>query len=145
MEPDHWTGNYVYEGTRNSRATRKFEKIMRERGEYRCAGVGCSLPDGKPIWAGRPLKLQVDHINGVSTDDSWKNLRLLCPNCHSQTENYAGRNKGLVETVPGGFSVKARTTGLRGFILKADSATYRIGQVAPTVVIHKISKDESER
>ena len=41
-----------------------------------------------------PIKCQVDHIDGDSTNNKLKNLRLLCPNCHSQTDTFAGRNKG---------------------------------------------------
>ena len=43
-------------------------------------------------WQGRPLVLELDHINGVSDDHRLENLRLLCPNCHSQTDTYCGRN-----------------------------------------------------
>ena len=42
----------------------------------------------------KPIKCQVDHINGDSTNNKLDNLRLLCPNCHSQTQTFAGRNKG---------------------------------------------------
>jgi 5-methylcytosine-specific restriction endonuclease McrA len=45
-------------------------------------------------WASRPIKCQVDHINGDSSNNKLDNLRLLCPNCHSQTDTFAGRNKG---------------------------------------------------
>ena len=44
-------------------------------------------------WHGNVLILQLDHINGVSSDHSLDNLRLLCPNCHSQTTTYCGKNK----------------------------------------------------
>jgi 5-methylcytosine-specific restriction endonuclease McrA len=40
-----------------------------------------------------PLTLQLDHINGVNDDHRLKNLRLLCPNCHTQQDTYAGKNK----------------------------------------------------
>lgn len=45
-------------------------------------------------WSNRPIKCQVDHINGDSSNNRLDNLRLLCPNCHSQTDTFAGRNKG---------------------------------------------------
>lgn len=44
-------------------------------------------------WNGIDLVLQLDHINGKSNDNRLENLRLLCPNCHSQTETYAGEKK----------------------------------------------------
>lgn len=48
----------------------------------------CSLSE----WQGKPLSMHIDHINGVKGDHRLENLRMLCPNCHSQTETYGGRN-----------------------------------------------------
>jgi hypothetical protein len=56
--------------------------------EYRC--YVCGLTE----WNGKPITLQLDHINGIHLDHRIQNLRLLCPNCHSQTETFAGKNKG---------------------------------------------------
>ena len=43
-------------------------------------------------WNGKPAPIELDHINGVRTDNRLENLRILCPNCHAQTKTYRGRN-----------------------------------------------------
>jgi formate-dependent nitrite reductase cytochrome c552 subunit len=43
-------------------------------------------------WQGEPITLHMHHINGDRTDNRLKNLTILCPNCHSQTPNYASKN-----------------------------------------------------
>ena len=55
--------------------------------EYKCAKCGIKE------WQNEPISLQLDHINGINNDHRLENLRLLCPNCHSQTETFAGKNK----------------------------------------------------
>ena len=55
--------------------------------EEKCAICGISN-----IWNNKTLTLQLDHINGDHNDNRLENLRFLCPNCHSQTETYSGRN-----------------------------------------------------
>lgn len=45
-------------------------------------------------WNGKPITLEVEHIDGNSEDSSKENVCLLCPNCHSQTETYKGKNIG---------------------------------------------------
>lgn len=56
--------------------------------EYKCSL--CNLQD---IWNGRKISLHLDHINGINNDNRLENLRFLCPNCHSQTDTYSGKNK----------------------------------------------------
>jgi hypothetical protein len=43
-------------------------------------------------WLGNKLSLHLDHINGINKDNRPENLRFLCPNCHSQTDTYCGKN-----------------------------------------------------
>lgn len=44
-------------------------------------------------WNNMPINMQLDHIDGNSHNHKLDNLRLLCPNCHSQTDTYCGKNK----------------------------------------------------
>jgi predicted RNA-binding Zn-ribbon protein involved in translation (DUF1610 family) len=54
---------------------------------YKCQKCGIGNE-----WDNDPLVLELDHINGNRLDDRLLNLRFLCPNCHSQTSTYKGRN-----------------------------------------------------
>ncbi len=47
-------------------------------------------------WQDKELKLQLDHINGDNHDNRLENLRWLCPNCHSQTDTFCGKQKPKV-------------------------------------------------
>jgi Zn finger protein HypA/HybF involved in hydrogenase expression len=44
----------------------------------------CGITD----WNGKPLTIEIDHIDGISENNELTNLRWLCPNCHSQTETF---------------------------------------------------------
>ena len=52
----------------------------------------CSICKLLPMWNNKPLVLQLDHINGDHYDNRVENLRLICPNCHSQTDTFTGKN-----------------------------------------------------
>jgi hypothetical protein len=43
-------------------------------------------------WNGKKLNMELDHIDGNRTNHKLENLRMLCPNCHSQTETYRAKN-----------------------------------------------------
>lgn len=66
----------------------KIRLINENKLEYKCAGCG-NIGE----WNGKELSLQLDHINGNHQDHRIENLRFLCPNCHSQTDTFSGKNK----------------------------------------------------
>lgn len=66
--------------------SRKRDRLLFEQ-DYRCAL--CSIEE---VWNGKPLKFQLDHVSGDRNDNSRENLRLLCPNCHSQTDTWCSKN-----------------------------------------------------
>jgi Zn finger protein HypA/HybF involved in hydrogenase expression len=63
------------------------KKRLKKYKKYECEA--CKLSDN---WNNKLLVLQLDHINGNSDDNRIENLRFLCPNCHSQTETFAGKS-----------------------------------------------------
>ncbi len=69
-------------------STSKIKEKLIEFGFKKEVCEKCSIHN---VWEGAKLILQLDHINGNSSDNRLTNLRILCPNCHSQTKTYAGR------------------------------------------------------
>jgi hypothetical protein len=63
-------------------------KVLTELYGYKCSCCGVIE------WQGVQLTLQVDHVDGNAGNNMPSNLRLLCPNCHSITDTYCGKNKG---------------------------------------------------
>lgn len=47
----------------------------------------------RSVWQGKPMPLELDHIDGNHKNNNLPNLRLLCPNCHSMTSTFRGKNK----------------------------------------------------
>ncbi|GAB3316712.1 hypothetical protein ACFQT0_01310 [Hymenobacter humi] len=93
-KPFSWEGILVENSTYTSSFRLRNRLITHELKERRCEQ--CQLAE----WQGSPIPLELHHINGVNNDHRLANLRLLCPNCHAQTENYRGKNQaraGVVE------------------------------------------------
>ena len=51
----------------------------------------CELCGLGPIWNGKPLSLQLDHIDGNHYNQALSNLRIICPNCHTQTDTHGSK------------------------------------------------------
>lgn len=75
--------------------------------ERKC--YSCGLID----WMGKPIPIQLEHIDGDHYNNLIENLIILCPNCHAQTDTYCGKNKGRVAQSAGGGSLKMSTVGVR--------------------------------
>ena len=61
------------------------------------AGIleNCCSICGINIWNQKSINLELDHIDGNRVNHLLSNLRLLCPNCHSQTETYRSKNRAI--------------------------------------------------
>ena len=73
--------------TSKSRANVKQRLLRAGLLQNRCSECGITE------WLGERLSVQIDHINGIRDDHRLSNLRMLCPNCHSQTETHGSRNR----------------------------------------------------
>ena len=79
---DVFSGKYLYKNSDSLR--RRFIK----EGYKECKCEIC----GNSEWLGKPINLQLHHINGDHFDNHLDNLQILCPNCHSQTDTYGSKN-----------------------------------------------------
>jgi len=79
----------ILEGKHPHYQTFKLNKRLIKEGilENKCSQ--CNIDS----WNNSPISLHLDHIDGVSSNHKLENLRLICPNCHSQTTTYCGKNK----------------------------------------------------
>jgi hypothetical protein len=108
LDTSHWKGQGYLKGLSHNFSRRTpMEEILVENSTFhnlthlkaRLVKAGllekrCSIC-GLVEWLGKPISLVLDHINGVNNDHRLANLRFLCPNCNSQQDTFAGRNKRL--------------------------------------------------
>ena len=77
----------VFSGKRKMKSYNLRNRMIAEgykENKWECCGTG-------EEWEGKVLVLELDHINGDHSDNRLENLRILCPNCHSQTPTFRGR------------------------------------------------------
>lgn len=75
-------------GKRDKLSRKGVKRFLVERDGEGCYNCGITS------WQGKEIVLETEHIDGNSDNNSEENLCLLCPNCHSQTPTYKGRNIG---------------------------------------------------
>jgi len=88
------------------------------KGRLLLAGIlknKCYCCDGTE-WLGKPIPLELEHINGDNKDFRIQNLRLLCPNCHTLTKTYRGKNIKI--NVPKGVHKRVRLFGINKTAIK---------------------------
>lgn len=105
LSTSHFTGKGHLKGKTHSWSKRRaLNEILRI--DSRCTGRAlkarlfkaglltnqCGICGQLPVWNGKPLVLEIDHINGVRNDNRIENLRIVCAHCHSQTATFRGRN-----------------------------------------------------
>ena len=81
-----YTNVIEYLGTNKYIQTSKLKNKLLKEGlkENKCEICGLTT------WMNKPIILQLHHINGDNSDNHLENLKILCPNCHLQTDNYCG-------------------------------------------------------
>jgi DNA-binding CsgD family transcriptional regulator len=79
--------------THRNRGGLKARLISTGLREARCEQCGIS------DWLGQPLSITLHHVNGDRLDNRLENLQLLCPNCHSQTDTWGGKNRRKLRAV----------------------------------------------
>ena len=94
----------INQQSKENRAYSDFSNVFVENGMHGNSVINRIIKDydiipydkcwmcGLSEWINGKLTLELDHINGISNDHRIENLRFLCPNCHSQTDTFRGRN-----------------------------------------------------
>ncbi len=101
ISTSHFLGQAHRRGKPATNAKHPSEVLVKHSGAHRSntkrlrraillVGVAeaCARCGVGPEWLGRPMTLEIDHINGDWSDDRQENLRLLCPNCHAVTNTW---------------------------------------------------------
>jgi predicted HNH restriction endonuclease len=92
------TSHMLHEASNKGKEFKRFETLTSRTGikarliairGHKCEIVKCGLT----VWLEKPICLELDHIDGNNRNNDETNLRLLCPNCHSQTPTWRNRKR----------------------------------------------------
>lgn len=111
IDSSHFMGSVARANTRHKPNKLEASKILignrlngRRESAFRLrrALVDSGIPEQcacglKTEWNGKKLVLQVDHKDGDFSNNRIENLRFICPNCHSQTENFGAKNRSITD------------------------------------------------
>jgi hypothetical protein len=78
--------------TEKNPSFRKIKKYLRLYNFFPHECFECKLVN---MWNNKPITIELDHIDGNCNNNELLNLRWLCPNCHSQTNTFRGRNRRI--------------------------------------------------
>lgn len=116
VNPNHKIEDIFCENSKVS--TGYVKKLLQCNPEYQHKCQMCNNSE----WLGKPIALELDHVNGNNRDNRKENLRFICPNCHATTHTWKGRNKnGKNKIVPDEILIDAlkTTPNIRQALMKA--------------------------
>ena len=104
LDTSHMTGQAWNKGKTHTNNIRPIEELLVENSTYQSYKLKLRLIKeglkqhkceccGITEWNGQPAPIELDHIDGNRYNNTIENLRILCPNCHAQTDTYRGKNK----------------------------------------------------
>jgi Zn finger protein HypA/HybF involved in hydrogenase expression len=104
LDDSHIRNNKIKFTSRKATKVKKNEEVFIEKSTFSRRNLKhriiqeklivykCRDCENEGLWNNKYISLQLEHINGVNDDNRLENLCFLCPNCHSQTDTYAGKN-----------------------------------------------------
>jgi Zn finger protein HypA/HybF involved in hydrogenase expression len=109
-------------------------RVLKEQ-NFSCNGCGLST------WREKTITLELEHKDGNSKNNIRENLEILCPNCHSQTDTWRGRNKRVYSTdeqmIDAIKNNKSLRQALESLGMAAKGGNYkRISKLAKEISIH---------
>lgn len=124
-------------GQSNHVSNHAIKRIMKDHYDRGGSCEQCSITE----WNGKQLSFELDHIDGNNYNNSLDNLRFLCPNCHSQTPTFRGRNvntgKKRVSDEDLMFALK-QTSNIRQALISVNLSPRGANYVRATKLLNKI-------